>query len=888
MESPHAHPIDHVLRSCDTSPLGLDAEECARRLGRDGRNELSVSGSKTALATFVDQFRAVMVLILIAASGLSFALGKVLEGGAIVAIVILFGVLGFVQEFRAERAIAALRDMAAPVVRVTRTGRLGEVPAGELVVGDIVHVEAGSIVPADLRLIEVAGLRAQEAALTGESEPVDKIVDVVDADAALGDRRNLAYTGTQITYGRGIGVVVATGMTTELGKIASLLAQAAASLTPLQERLDRVGKQLAAGGLVVALVVMALGAMAGEDFGDLVLTAISVAVAVIPEGLPAVVTFTLAIGAQRMLHREALIRKLPAVETLGSVTVICSDKTGTLTQNVMTVTAIETFSGRSTLDDEMRIDPSAVAVVAAGSLCNDADLQFVDGDTVAIGDPTETAFLVAAQRVGIDVADLRSRVPRCAERPFDSERKRMSTAHPSLGADAPTALAALPRDRAVVFVKGAVDGMLAHATGVWTGSNVVPLDDPARSRVLEANDEFARSGRRVLGVAFRTIGAISDDVDYESELVLLGLVAIVDPPRPEVRDSVATCISAGIRTVMITGDHPATALAIARDLGIARRDRVVTGVELEGLNDGELKSTVEDVDVFARVAPEHKLRIVEALRRAGHVVAMTGDGVNDAPALKTADIGVAMGITGTDVSKEAADVVLRDDNFATIVAAVEEGRVIYDNLRRFVRFAVAGNIGKMVVMVGWPIPFLVTGDTVDAAVALLPLQLLWLNLMTDGLLGLSMGVEPAERGVMRRAPNRPGMSIWADGLGVQAVWSGVLIGAIALALGIGYHEADRPEWQSMIFMSLAVLQIFQALATRSSTASLRQRGWRTNPVMLGIIAIVAILQLLAVYSPLRGFLDLEPLRAVDLAVCVAAGVGLFALLEIHKSRLRRR
>ena len=902
----HRFAATDVLARLDASPDGLSVAEAAERLVRDGPNELEDRGSKHPLRIVWEQISAVMVLILIGAALLSLALGKLLEAGAIGAIVVLFSVLGFLQEYRAEQAIAALRRMSVPNVRVVRDGRSTELPSVELVSGDVVQIEAGSVVPADLRLLDAINLRVQESALTGESEPVDKQSAAIDLDdLTLGDRRCMAYSGTQVTYGRGTGVVVATGMATELGRIATLLQGVAVERTPLQERLDRVGKQLAFAGLVVAALVVAMGAVAGESAGDLVLTAISVAVAVIPEGLPAVVTFTLAIGAQRMLRRNALIRKLPAVETLGSVTVICSDKTGTLTQNRMTVTVLEVADHRVRLDEvplhrTLAERPPAVALtLAAGLLCNDGELHVPDaeidaatddgrgngGAVTSVGDPTETALLHAAHDAGIDVIGLRRAAPRTGERPFDSDRKRMSTVHGPLDGRVP-ALAPLLQDAPLAFVKGAIDGLLDHASHVWQESGAVALDHEWRERITAANQTMASEGMRVLGVAYRALPD-ADALDVaEEDLTIIGLVGIIDPPREEVRDAVATCRAAGIRPIMITGDHPLTARAIAHDLGIGDSDRTLTGAELEHLDDVALDTALHEVSVFARVSPEHKLRIVRALQQQGHVVAMTGDGVNDAPALKRADIGVAMGITGTDVSKEAADMVLRDDNFATIVAAVEEGRVIYDNLRRFVSFAVAGNLGKIIVMLGWPIPYLLSGGQVDAAIALLPLQLLWLNLMTDGLLGLSMGVEPAERGVMRRAPNRPGSSIWAGGLGGRTAWIGAVIGAAALGVGFAYHETGRPEWQTMIFTSLALLQVFQALATRSTFDSLRTIGLRSNPVMLGVAALVVALQLAAVYTPLNGFLDLEPLGAVDLAICFALGIGLLAMIEAAKANRR--
>ncbi len=914
----HHLDVDDSLVELNTSLDGLTNNEAHRRLGEFGPNEITESASISKLRLIWAQISSVMVLILIGAAALSLALGKLLEAGAIAAIVVLFAALGFVQEYRAEQAIAALRRMSVPLVRTRRDGRVVEVPSADLVPGDVVALDAGAIVPADLRLLEAASLRVEEAALTGESEPVDKQTDAVEAaETALGDRRCMAYSGTQVAAGRGVGLVVATGMQTELGKIATLLQDVGREDTPLQQRLDRVGKQLAAAGVIVAALVAFMGALAGETAADLALTAISVAVAVIPEGLPAVVTFTLALGAQRMLRRQALIRRLPAVETLGSVTVICTDKTGTLTQNLMTATTFDVAGRTIDLNSEatqpiVDLPVAAQLMAVAGVLCNDGHLELdAQGTPVLTGDPTETALLRAAHDAGLDTTATRTVATRIGELPFDSTRKRMSTIHDATAVDVvpPGSLG----DGHVAFVKGAVDGLIDRTTAVWTDDGSQSFDEGWRNRIVAANDRMASNGMRVLAVAMRMFapGTTTDDMvaGAESDLTLLGLVGIIDPPRPEVRSAVARCRSAGIRSVMITGDHPLTALAIARDLGMvppAAHDPaqdhtdghgthecdggplLMTGLDIDRATDAAFDQAVATVSVFARVTPEHKLRIVEALQRQHQVVAMTGDGVNDAPALKRSDIGVAMGITGTDVSKEASDMVLRDDNFTTIVAAVEEGRVIYDNLRRFVSFAVAGNLGKIIVMLGWPIPYLLTGGEVDAAVALLPLQLLWLNLMTDGLLGLSMGVEPAEPNVMQRAPHRPGASLWVDGLGRRTIWIGVAIGLSALGVGIWYHENDIAQWQTMIFTTVALMQVFQAFATRSQTESLRRIGWRSNAALVAVAAVVVALQLVAIYSPLNGLLDLEPLTAIDLLVCVALGMSLLIALELVKALERRR
>ena len=894
----HTLDADSVLTRLDSSRHGLEPTDAANRLASVGRNELIDKGSKPAIRILWEQVTAFMVVLLIGAALLSLAIGKYVEAGAIGAIVVLFAILGFVQEYRAEQAIAALRRLAVPLVRVQRAGRVSEVSAVELVPGDIVLLEAGNVVPADLRLIEAANLRIEEAALTGESEPVEKDLTVLDDERApLGDRRNLAFSGTQVTYGRGVGVVVATGMGTELGHIAALIQGVAPAPTPLQLRLDRVGKQLALAGAVVAALMILIGRIGGESWSDLVLTAISVAVAVIPEGLPAVVTLTLAIGAQRMLRRQALVRRLPAVETLGSVTVICSDKTGTLTQNRMTVTVLEASGHRSVLGEHDASEPhrpATLLALTAGALCNDAEFHVShDGEVATIGDPTETALLVAAHEVGIDVAGLRSAHPRTDELPFDSERKRMSTVHGPLAGDRRAGLEHIDPAESVAIVKGAPDSLLRHTTGVWVDGRIEPLDDDERARIVAANDALAADGVRVLAVAYRPIDHHEPGTDPEDDLALIGLVGIVDPPRSEARDAVTTCREAGVRVVMITGDHPLTARTIARDLGIVSADDdrpVVTGRELDDVDDEALRELTRRTSVFARVSPEHKLRIVEALRADGQVVAMTGDGVNDAPALRRADIGVAMGVTGTDVSKEAADMVLRDDNFATIVAAVEEGRVIYDNLRRFVNYSLAGNVGKIMVLLLWPLLMLLAGEPTSFAVALLPLQLLWLNLMTDGLLGLAMGTEQAEPDVMRRPPIDPASSIWSEGWGARTVWVGVVIGIVALALGAAFRNVGNVAYyQTMIFTSIAFMQVAQAIANRSTKVPLHRLDWRGNPTLLIMAVGVVALQLVAIYVPfMQRIFDLAPLSAPALALCVVAAILLLLVIEVVEAAQRRR
>jgi P-type Ca2+ transporter type 2C len=881
---------------------GLSDAVAAQRLAEFGPNELIDRGMKSPLRILWEQFTATMVLILFGAALVSALLGKVNETVSILAIVVLFGVLGFVQEYRAERAMAALKKMSVPLVRVRRSGALRELSARDLVPGDVIVLEAGNIVPADCRIVDSVNLRIQEAILTGESEPVEKETRPFQgADLPLGDRRNMAYMGTLVTYGRGAAAVTETGMRAELGKIATALQAVKQEHTPLQQRLNQLGKGLALAGVVVALLVMALGLLAGEDLREMFLAGVSVAVAVVPEGLPAVVTFTLALGARRMLKRNALIRKLPAVETLGSVTVICSDKTGTLTENRMTVVVMDVVGHRLDLDAQMRqhmpalsggesvtAQPASLVLLAAGgALCNDATLKpdAQAGRYHTIGDPTEGALLVAAAQLGMMKERLDGATPRLAELPFDSDRKRMTTVHSAAQTAqmVPAILPALKDASHVGFTKGAVDGLLDVSTHVWVNDRVELISPDHRRRIEAANGQLAQGGMRVLGVAFKPLSELPARAtgELERDLIFIGLVGMIDPPRDEVRAAVQTCKTAGIRPVMITGDHPLTASAIASELGIAGNGRVLTGRDLAVLGDEDLRAAVDDVSVYARVSPEHKLRIVEALQSKGHVVAMTGDGVNDAPALKRADIGVAMGITGTDVSKEASDMVLLDDNFATIVSAVAEGRTIYNNVRRFVKFSIAGNIGKIAVMLvapllGMPLP-------------LLPLQLLWLNLLTDGLLGLGMGVEPAEPNTMRRPPRSPRESIFADGMGRHVIWLGALMTLLATGVGYAYWRDGNPAWQTMVFTTLAFGQVAQSLAVRSARESLFSLGVLTNKPLLGMAAGVVLLQLAVLYLPfMETFFKVTPLTLFDLGISVLLAGVVFAAVELEKVLLQRR
>ncbi|MEO0085344.1 MAG: cation-translocating P-type ATPase, partial [candidate division WOR-3 bacterium] len=790
-------------------------------------------------------------------------------------------------------------------VRVRRDGEVREVSARQLVPGDVVLLESGSVVPADGRLLEAYNLEVQESALTGESESVAKDAGVVVLEETpLAERRNMLFMGTAVVKGRGEMIVSETGMQTELGRIAEMISAVRREPTPLQRRLEQLGRGLALASVAVVAMVFLLGMIRGEPFRLMVMVSISMAVAAVPEGLPAVVTIALTLGARRMLSRNALIRRLAAVESLGSVTVICSDKTGTLTENRMTVTVLDLAGDTINISDdpnepEYRLDsvrrPEVSLMLVAGALCSDALVRpgREPNERQVVGDPTEGALVLAAMRFGLEKYELEKVLPRVGEVPFTTARKRMTTMHripAAAESDTPGWLRAVGTAsggaQLIAFTKGAVDSLLEIATHVWVEGRVVPMSQTWRTRAVEANSRLAGAGMRVLGIAFRPLSAeqATWDADgLERDLTFVGLVAMADPVRREAVAAVQTCRRAGIRPLMITGDHPLTAKAIARVLRIEAPDVVTTGQELARMSEAELATVVSSQSIFARVDPEYKLAIVEALQRQGHVVAMTGDGVNDAPALKKADIGVAMGAVGTDVAKEASDMVLLDDNFATIVAAVEEGRVVYDNVRKFVRFSIGGNIGKILVVVvapflGMPLP-------------LLPLQLLWLNLLTDGLLGLGLSVEPAERGTMARPPRRLAESILAGGAGTHMLRVGTGIGVAALALGFLFWRSggQSPVWQTVVFTVLAFLQAGQAIAVRTDRDSVFRVGLLSNQAQALTVVLVVGLQLAAVYIPvLRRIFHTVPLSAGQLAVCAVVGSLAFWAVELEKLIARRR
>jgi P-type Ca2+ transporter type 2C len=859
----------HTLESARTigilessADLGLSNGDAAARRVREGSNEIIEASRRGPLRVLLAQFADVTVLLLIGAAVVAAVVGEPQDIAAIIAIVVLNGVLGFVQEYRAEQAVEALKAMAPSMARVRRGGTESTIPAAELARGDLVLLEAGNIVPADLRLIDVKRLRVDEAALTGESLAVEKHAAAIAAhDLPLGDRRNMAYKGTTVAYGRAVGVVVATGMQTELGRIAMLLRRETGTRTPLQKRLGRFGRNLAAAILALCAIIFFAGLLRGEPPMLIFMTALSLAVAAIPEALPAVVTVALALGARRMAREHALIRRLAAVETLGSVTFVCSDKTGTLTENQMRVEAIETDRRPTLLPLTRRPDDAQTLLMQAMALNSDVSR---DANDSIVGDPTEVALFRAASDAAFDKDVLATGMPRLAELPFSSERSRMTTVH-----------RAADNGAVVVFTKGSPERVLPLCSSRLTAAGPAPI---AGASLFEDAERLAASGLRVLAIAMRRLPAVPRKLDdVESEQMFLGFVGLVDPPRAEATDAVAQCSTAGIRVVMITGDHRSTALAIARRLGIAGPDDLaITGPELAAMTAEELDARVRDIHVYARVAPEDKIRIVTALQRRGEYVAMTGDGVNDAPALRRADIGVSMGKGGTDVAREASHMVLLDDNFATIVKAVREGRRIYDNIRRFIRYSLSTNSGEIWTLflapfVGLPVP-------------LLPIHILWMNLVTDGLPGIALAAEPAEHDVMSRPPRPPGESIFAHGLWQHAVWVGLLMASLALGTQAWAIHVGDAHWQSMTFTVLTLSQLAHVLAIRSERESFFRQGPLSNTPLAIAVALTVIAQVCALYlPPLSRVFRTTALTAGELGACVGLASIVFVAVEIEKS-----
>jgi len=918
---PHGLTVGAALDALGSDPhRGLGDAEARARLEKHGRNELTAGKPVPAWRKFVAQFTDVLVILLIVAGAVSAAIwwferGSALpyEALAIFAIVLLNAVMGHVQEASAEASLARLRAMSAAEATVLRGGERQRVPAAELVPGDIILIEEGDTIPADARLLHSTALQTAEAALTGESMPSSKDTDAVAADAPLGDRTNMVFSGTASTYGRGAAVVTATGMKTEMGRIAGMLKDAPHQTTPLQRELDRVGKRLGVIVVVIAVVMIGTILLVGEvrgfaGFFQVMILGVALAVAAVPEGLPAVVTAVLSLGVNRMARRNAIVRHLAAVETLGSATIIASDKTGTLTKNEMTVRTVVTAGGRVEFEGTGYAPIGAVRVaggaqpegplrveleraLAVADRANNAVLQERDGQWSIQGDPTEGALVVAARKAGLEAEALGGRWERVAEVPFSSERKLMSTVHSDVRNEA----------HLLVFTKGAPDVLLARCVREQVGAETRPLTDERRAAILQTNDELAGRALRTLGVASRELPADALEnggagEGLEHEMVFLGLIGMIDPPRPEAGEAVALARRAGIRPMMITGDHAKTAAVIAAELGIAGDGRAVTGAELERMSDEELVRTARGVSVYARVNPGHKLRIVKALQSDGQTVAMTGDGVNDAPALKTADIGVAMGLTGTDVSKEAADVVLTDDNFATVVSAVEEGRSIFSNIRKFLRYLLSSNIGEVLTMFLGVVLAKAIGLEADGGGLVLPLlatHLLWINLVTDGAPALALGVDPIDAGVMDRPPRERG-----EGVVTARMWRGIFLVGIIMAAGTllmldaslpgGLIEGtgDLRHAQTMAFTTLMAFQIFNVFNARSDERS-AFAGLFRNRWLWAATALSVLLHVAVIYTPfLQNAFSTASLSAGDWCGCVAMASSVLWLREVQKLWVR--
>ncbi|WP_243236881.1 cation-translocating P-type ATPase [Heliobacterium chlorum] len=923
------HQLDkaELFGALQTGVDGLTSREARERLSQIGPNALEAAEATPLWKKFFAQFQDFMILVLLAATAISAFLGEIVDAVTILLIVALNAVLGFVQEFRAEQSLEALKKLTAPEARVIRDGQEVRIRADEVVPGDMVLLEAGDRVPADMRIMESHELEVDEAPLTGESMPVAKRAEpLTTLGLGIGDMANMAFSGTIVTRGRGQGVVTATGMRTEMGRIAYMIESVEDELTPLQRRLDELGKILVAVCLAICLVVVFIGLWQGEPVYRMVLTGVSLAVAAIPEGLPAIVTIVLAIGVQKMIKSRAIIRKLPAVETLGCATAICSDKTGTLTQNQMTVRQVY-LNGDTIMVGGQGYEPKGELMAAgrkiqvtegsrggtdstdlntlllASVLCNNAEIvnqgiaergsnsswskkkaktgRGESAHWTINGDPTEGALLVLAAKGGFHRQNVEHEYERIQELPFDSDRKRM---------------AVIIRNRThkkLSFVKGAPETMLARCSSIRQNGVDVPMTEQKRKQILSENERMAQEALRVLALAYRTLPEHLTEEELketvEEDLVFLGLVGMMDPPRPGVKQAVERCAKAGIRTVMITGDHPVTAFAVARELGIAQRtEEVITGAQLEEMGEQDLVEKVSRISVFARVSPAHKLRIVRAFKGRGHVVAMTGDGVNDAPAVKESDIGIAMGRTGTDVTKEASSMVLSDDNFVTIVGAVEQGRATYDNIRKFVRYLLSCNAGEVLVM------FL--ASLFAMPLPLLPVQLLWVNLVTDGLPAMALGVDSPDPDVMNRKPRHPKESVLAGGLGRRILIWGTYCGLATLAVfSWGIYLGDLPLARTMAFCTLTFFQLFYVFDCRSDRYSIFELGWMTNPHLLAAVFLSGAMQLAVVYIPwLQKIFQTVPLEPSHwLVVLFMAGgwllvTGLWHLVSRPFSQNRRR
>ena len=861
----HTIEAEEVLKRLESSAQGLSSSKAHQRLHEQGKNVIPEAATRSVFVMLLAQFKDFMILVLLGAALISGVIGEPQDTIAILVIIILNAIIGAFQEYRAERAVAALREMAVPDAQVMRDAKAVTISASELVTGDIVLLETGDVVAADCRLIETEDMQADESALTGESHTVDKQTTRLEHDnLSPGDRTNIVFKSSLITRGRATGVVIVTGLNTEIGRIAELLRTEKKVKTPLQERMTRFGRYLALAVLLICIVVFIAGLLQGQPLLLMFLTAVSLAVAAIPEALPAVITLSLAFGARKLILQNALVRNLPAVETLGSVTSICTDKTGTLTQNQMTAEVFYVAQSRhSSLADE---DESSPLVEMAHALALNNDVSELDG--VLSGDPTELALFEAAHHAGFDKHKIELLKPRLDVIAFDSERKKMTSLHQS-------------STGVLVYTKGAPESVLPNCINTLMANGEQPIDT---EKVLAEAESLANEGYRVLAIARRELDALPDIIDaqtIEQQLSFIGLVALIDPPRPEVPQAVADCFTAGITPVMITGDHPGTAMAIAKRLGITDNEQaLLTGDELAQLSDDMFARDVEKIRVYARVNPEQKVRIVKALQANGEFVAMTGDGVNDAPALKRASIGVAMGQKGTDVAREAADMVLLDDNFSTIVQTVRYGRRIFDNIRKFIKDTMSSNSGEIWTLflapfLGLPIP-------------LLPIHILWINLVTDGLPGLAFSAEPAEPDIMSRPPRPPEESIFSHGMWQHIVWVGLLVGGICIASQAWAISRGVEYWQTVVFTVLTISQLFHSMAVRSDRASLFSIGILTNPAMLGAVLLTIGLQMAVIYVPVfNEVFHTQALPLYDLAVCFLLSSVVFFAVEIEKFLVRR-
>lgn len=859
--------ISAVLKELEVnSSTGLSENEVIQRREKYGLNELVTKKPKSLLRIFFSQLNNIMIYILIVAALISGFIGEISDAVIIAIVVLINAIVGVVQESKAEKALDALKKLSTPKALVKRDGTLHEIPSQEIVPGDVVIIDAGRYIPCDLRLIETANLQIEESALTGESVPDDKQAELLieTEDTPLGDQENMAFMSTLATYGRGIGIAVATGMDTQIGKIATLLEESEEGQTPLQKKIAELGKILGFAAIGICALMFLVGVLQNRDLFEMFLIALSLAVAAIPEGLPAIVTIVLAMGVQRLIKEHAIVRKLPAVETLGSVSIICSDKTGTLTQNKMTVTH---FFADNLPGDIATLDLTKEAhrlLLENLVLCNDSTYS----ESTKTGDPTEIALLEAGAKSDITKESLQQSHPRVDEIPFDSDRKLMTTIHNY-------------KNRFLVMTKGALDSLLKISTTAYINGETVPLTEELKTTLMEASNTMSNGALRVLGAAYKSLAAVPSMGDsVEENLTFIGLVGMIDPPRLEVKDSIALCKKAGIKTIMITGDHKNTAFAIAMELGIANNiEEVISGFELDKLTQAQLNNKIERFSVFARVSPEHKVTIVKAIKSKGNIVSMTGDGVNDAPSLKAADIGVAMGITGTDVAKGAADIVLTDDNFSTIVSAIKEGRNIYNNIKKSIMFLLSCNLGEVIalflaILMGWASP-------------LRPIHILWVNLVTDTLPTLSLGVDSGDPTVMDNKPRDPKATLFAEGAGVRLILNGILIGILTLtafAIGDRLYPDSLMHAQTLAFAVLSITQLFHSLNMRHPDKSIFQLGLFTNKYLIFSIILGILLQVIVITVPaLAAVFKVFPLTLRDWAFVLALSIMPLVINEIVKA-----